>query len=87
MAAGTIILAHNSGGPKLDIVVEYNRKKTGFLATDEESYTSAMETIFGMSDEEQLEIRSNARESVKQFSDDEFETGFITATEFLFRRS
>ncbi|EPQ14371.1 GDP-Man:Man(3)GlcNAc(2)-PP-Dol alpha-1,2-mannosyltransferase, partial [Myotis brandtii] len=32
MAAGTIILAHNSGGPKLDIVIPYEGEVTGFLA-------------------------------------------------------
>ncbi|XP_064636019.1 GDP-Man:Man(3)GlcNAc(2)-PP-Dol alpha-1,2-mannosyltransferase-like isoform X2 [Lineus longissimus] len=87
MAAGTIILAHNSGGPKLDIVTEYHGKKTGFLASDEESYAKAMKTIFDMSEAERLEIRSNARESVKRFSDDDFEAGFVAATEVLLQRS
>ncbi|XP_068121149.1 GDP-Man:Man(3)GlcNAc(2)-PP-Dol alpha-1,2-mannosyltransferase [Hyperolius riggenbachi] len=85
MAAGTIILAHNSGGPKLDIVVPYEGQKTGFLADGEESYASAMEHILCLSEHERLQIRQNARRSVSRFSDQEFETNFLSATELLFK--
>jgi alpha-1,2-mannosyltransferase len=84
MAAGTIMLAHNSGGPKLDIVIEYDGKPTGFLASDVDSYASALRTIFSLSAEEQLSIRMNARESVKRFSDANFEEKFLEATRNLF---
>lgn len=49
MAAGTIVLAHKSGDPKLDIVVPYEGGQTGFLADSEDSYTAAMETILELS--------------------------------------
>eukprot|EP00061_Rhincodon_typus_P011224 g36087.t1 len=63
MAAGTVILAHNSGGPKLDIVVPHNGVQTGFLADSEESYADAMKNILSLSPEKRLEIRKNARQS------------------------
>ncbi|XP_072253508.1 GDP-Man:Man(3)GlcNAc(2)-PP-Dol alpha-1,2-mannosyltransferase-like [Leuresthes tenuis] len=83
MAAGTIVLAHKSGGPKLDIVVPHQGSQTGFLADSEDSYAAAMETILTLSPSARLEIRRNARESVGRFSDQEFETCFLDATESL----
>ncbi|XP_048388948.1 GDP-Man:Man(3)GlcNAc(2)-PP-Dol alpha-1,2-mannosyltransferase isoform X2 [Stegostoma tigrinum] len=84
MAAGTVILAHNSGGPKLDIVVPHNGVQTGFLADSEESYADAMKNILSLSPEKRLEIRKSARQSVSKFSDQEFETSFISAVELFF---
>ncbi|CAH1777960.1 unnamed protein product, partial [Owenia fusiformis] len=85
MAAGTVILAHNSGGPKLDIVIEYNEKPTGFLADSEETYAEKMAAIFKLTEQERLEYSINARESVTRFSEEEFEVGFLNSTEVLFR--
>ncbi|XP_075707886.1 GDP-Man:Man(3)GlcNAc(2)-PP-Dol alpha-1,2-mannosyltransferase [Rhinoderma darwinii] len=85
MAAGTIILAHNSGGPKLDIVIPYEGHDTGFLADTEEGYASAMDRILTLSEDNRLQIRQNARRSVSRFSDQEFEVHFISATELLFK--
>ncbi|XP_030056302.1 GDP-Man:Man(3)GlcNAc(2)-PP-Dol alpha-1,2-mannosyltransferase isoform X3 [Microcaecilia unicolor] len=84
MAAGTIILAHNSGGPKLDIVVPYQASATGFLADSEESYAAAIAQILSLSPQQRLCIRQNARQSVDRFSDQEFETNFLSAVEQLF---
>ncbi|KAM8749127.1 GDP-Man:Man(3)GlcNAc(2)-PP-Dol alpha-1,2-mannosyltransferase-like [Acanthopagrus schlegelii] len=86
MAAGTIVLAHKSGGPKLDIVVPYEGGQTGFLADSEDSYAAAMETILTLSPSARLEIRRNARRSVERFSDQEFEFCFLAATESLMTR-
>ncbi|KAI5618381.1 GDP-Man:Man(3)GlcNAc(2)-PP-Dol alpha-1,2-mannosyltransferase isoform 1 [Silurus asotus] len=83
MAAGTVILAHRSGGPKLDIVVPYEGGSTGLLADDEDSYADAMERILNMTAAARLEIRSRARQSVSRFSDREFEASFLAATEPL----
>ncbi|XP_070832236.1 GDP-Man:Man(3)GlcNAc(2)-PP-Dol alpha-1,2-mannosyltransferase-like [Chaetodon trifascialis] len=83
MAAGTIVLAHKSGGPKLDIVVPYEGGQTGFLADTEDSYAAAMETILSLSPSARLEIRRNGRRSVERFSDQEFEESFLAATEPL----
>ncbi|XP_068428476.1 GDP-Man:Man(3)GlcNAc(2)-PP-Dol alpha-1,2-mannosyltransferase-like [Clinocottus analis] len=86
MAAGTIVLAHKSGGPKLDIVVPYEGGQTGFLADSEDSYAAAMEAILALSPSARLEIRHNARRSVERFSDQEFEACFLAAMESLMRQ-
>ncbi|XP_055040576.1 GDP-Man:Man(3)GlcNAc(2)-PP-Dol alpha-1,2-mannosyltransferase [Misgurnus anguillicaudatus] len=83
MAAGTIILAHKSGGPKLDIVVPYDGGPTGFLADDEDSYADAMERILSMTPAARLEIRRRARMSATRFSDQEFESSLLAAIEPL----
>ncbi|XP_022800947.1 GDP-Man:Man(3)GlcNAc(2)-PP-Dol alpha-1,2-mannosyltransferase-like [Stylophora pistillata] len=84
MASGAIVLAHDSGGPRMDIVIEWEGKPTGFLASDKKSYASAMETIFSLSLEERNVIRCNARNSVSRFSEKTFENGFLQCTEPLF---
>uniref|UniRef100_A0A8D3AEL3 GDP-Man:Man(3)GlcNAc(2)-PP-Dol alpha-1,2-mannosyltransferase n=1 Tax=Scophthalmus maximus TaxID=52904 RepID=A0A8D3AEL3_SCOMX len=83
MAAGTVVLAHKSGGPKMDIVVPYEGGPTGFLADSEDGYAAAMETILALSPAARLEIRRNARRSVERFSDQEFEACFLAAMEPL----
>ncbi|XP_053141076.1 GDP-Man:Man(3)GlcNAc(2)-PP-Dol alpha-1,2-mannosyltransferase isoform X2 [Hemicordylus capensis] len=85
MAAGTIILAHNSGGPKLDIVVPYEGNITGFLAENEESYAETMAYIFSLSSAKRLKIRQNARQSVRRFSEQEFDEAFLLSVEELFK--
>lgn len=83
MAAGTIVLAHKSGGPKLDIVVPHEGRQTGFLADSEDSYAAAMETILALAPSARLEMRRAARKSVGRFSDQEFEACFLSAMESL----
>jgi len=84
MAAGVIALAHNSGGPKLDIVLKWKEKETGFLASDEEGYSQAMSTIFSMNSKTVENMRLVARESVQQrFSETIFENEFIKHVEPL----
>ncbi|KAM4684185.1 GDP-Man:Man(3)GlcNAc(2)-PP-Dol alpha-1,2-mannosyltransferase isoform 3-T3 [Amazona ochrocephala] len=85
MAAGTVILAHNSGGPKLDIVVPFEGHITGFLAENEDSYAERMAHILSLSPEKRLEIRENARRSVRRFSDQHFEETFLLSVEPLFK--
>lgn len=83
MAAGNVILAHKSGGPKLDIVVPYEGGQTGFLANDEDSYAEAMEQILALPPATRMQIRRNARQSVWRFSDQEFNACFLAAMEPL----
>ncbi|CAG8483898.1 8426_t:CDS:2 [Ambispora leptoticha] len=74
MAAGLITIAHNSGGPKMDIVVDHNGYKTGFLATDPQTYADAIYTILSLSPDEYNTIRVNARNHVvNKFSVSVFE--------------
>lgn len=76
MAAGVIPLAHNSGGPKLDIVVNYNGQLTGFLAASVEDYAKQLAHIFSMSEDQQFAIQKNARASATRFSDEQFASDF-----------
>ncbi len=74
MAAGLITIAHNSGGPKSDIIVPYT---DGYLASTEEEYAVAMnDALDGLSSEKKTSIRRYAQESSKRFSDDVFTTSF-----------
>jgi glycosyltransferase involved in cell wall biosynthesis len=50
MAAGAITVAHDSGGPRADIVVPYSGVPTGFLATTPAQYADALEAIFSAVD-------------------------------------
>ncbi|XP_061548791.1 GDP-Man:Man(3)GlcNAc(2)-PP-Dol alpha-1,2-mannosyltransferase-like isoform X1 [Phycodurus eques] len=83
MAAGTVVLAHKSGGPKLDIVVPYEGMRTGFLADSEDDYAAAMDTILTLTPEQRAQIRRNARRSVMRFSDQEFQASFLAACDSL----
>jgi len=83
MAAGTVVLAHDSGGPKLDIVVDHNGQRTGFLASDADSYAACLNSIFSLDADKLMNIRRNARESVKRFSDARFSETFLSVTEPL----
>ncbi|XP_065058510.1 GDP-Man:Man(3)GlcNAc(2)-PP-Dol alpha-1,2-mannosyltransferase-like [Rhopilema esculentum] len=86
MAAGVIALAHDSGGPKLDIVTKWNEEKTGFLASDVTGYSASISEIFQKDREEREEIRQNAKESVQhRFSEKIFEDEFLKCTEHLLR--
>ena len=84
MAAGTIILAHNSGGPKMDIVIDFEGQRTGFLAHDVDTYAAAIQEIFTLSPQGRQDICTAARKSVDRFSEKKFEQGFLDATEELF---
>jgi len=78
MAAGVIPIAHNSGGPKEDIIVLHHHKKIGFLATTAEEYASHIEEIFSHP-EEAAHIRRNARIFAEKFSDEAFSNLFLDA--------
>ncbi|CAO3642300.1 unnamed protein product [Cunninghamella blakesleeana] len=62
-AAGLIPVAHKSAGPKMDIVIEYDGKPTGFLADDVESFADCLHTALSLSEQEYKVIAANARAS------------------------
>jgi alpha-1,2-mannosyltransferase len=82
MAAGAIVLAHQSGGPKMDIIDE---GETGFLASDIDSYATKMRQILEMKSDERREIREHARESVDRFSTKNFEEKFMEPLNTMLR--
>lgn len=69
MAGGAIVVAHDSGGPQMDII---KNGTTGFLASSPDEYADKMAHIISMKDEQLDRIRSEARDDVKRFSDDSF---------------
>jgi len=72
-AAGVVPIANNSGGPLLDIVLEYDHQKTGLLAKTVEEYASAMAYLLSHP-EETGKIQEHAREhAIQKFSDEIFD--------------
>ncbi|KAF3942874.1 hypothetical protein CMV_030511 [Castanea mollissima] len=78
MAAGAIPIAHNSAGPKMDIVLE-DGLQTGFLACSVEEYADAILKIMRMSESERLEMAAAARSRAGRFSEQRFYQDFKTA--------
>ena len=91
MAAGLIVIAHNSGGPKSDIVVPYPHIRqdnssartttTGFLATTVEEYAERIHYIMSLDTNEVSAVRQNAMQSAARFTDEVFAQSFTTAME------
>lgn len=77
MAAGLVMLAHNSAGPKMDIVVPYRGQNSGFLAETEEQYCDSLYSIYKMDSKKRSYIREAAREQVKKFSQEKFNSDFL----------
>lgn len=77
MAAGLIVVAHNSGGPKSDIVVPWHGGiVTGYLASTPDEYAAAIYKALTLSPEAALKLRRAARESSQRFSDQAFAKEF-----------
>lgn len=73
MAAGLLVVAHDSGGPKTDIVTVGN-KATGFRATTADEYADAIYmALEGMTNDEKEAMREGAQASATRFSDDSFD--------------
>lgn len=87
MAAGTIMLAHDSGGPQMDIVLPIDGKREtqpiGFLAATKDEYVRLIVHIVDMTRSERDAVRIAARKSVSRFSEKEFERKWNVAIEPL----
>ena len=74
MAAGLIPLAHNSAGPKMDIVT------VGYLAETAEEYATQLDAILRLTPTARVSIQRAAREvAVTRFSEKTFSDGFCNA--------
>lgn len=71
--------AHNSAGPKMDIVVAEEGKKTGFLAKTVEEYADAIIEICSMKESERFEMADAARRRSAKFSEQRFYDDFKAA--------
>ncbi|KAH7359964.1 hypothetical protein BKA66DRAFT_215570, partial [Pyrenochaeta sp. MPI-SDFR-AT-0127] len=68
-AAGLISVVNDSGGPKLDIVVEVDGKPTGFHATTTKQYAEGFHKALSLSPSETFAMRQRARKSADRFTD------------------
>ena len=85
MAAGCVMVAHASGGPREDIVVEWQQQQTGYVAETEEQFVSWLIEVVNMRAADREALAATAREAVRtKFSLDVFEASFLRATEKLF---
>ncbi|KHN99215.1 alpha-1,2-mannosyltransferase alg11 [Metarhizium album ARSEF 1941] len=80
-AAGLISVVHDSGGPKLDIVVEVDGEPTGYHATSEEEFARGFEKALSQSDP--LAMRRRARKSAIRFTEEEFAKKWVYETSRL----
>jgi alpha-1,2-mannosyltransferase len=76
MAAGLLVVAHNSGGPKQDIIVPFQGRQIGFLATSDLEFASAINEALSLNPTESRRMRDSARQASMKFSDDSFQTSF-----------
>ncbi|OAF71682.1 GDP-Man:Man(3)GlcNAc(2)-PP-Dol alpha-1,2-mannosyltransferase [Intoshia linei] len=79
MAAGVPVIAHNSGGPKLDIICENQNKNDicGKLAVQPEEYAECLFNYYHMNNSQLDVIISNARNKSLKFDDNIFIRNFI----------
>ena len=82
-AAGLISVVNDSGGPKRDIVIEYDGGPTGFHASTAKEYSQAFLKALKLSSEEKTAMRIRARSSAKRFSQAQFDRGWIDVAENL----
>ncbi|KAG9204470.1 asparagine-linked glycosylation protein [Epicoccum nigrum] len=76
-AAGLISVVNNSGGPKIDIVVDIDGKPTGFHATTADEYAEGFRKALTLSPQETLAMRQRARKSAGRFTDREFAEAWL----------
>lgn len=79
-----IPIAHRSGGPQADIVVdeetEAGPQRTGYLAATLEEYCRAITTVLEMEQRDRLKIAAAAqRRAATMFSTEQFDKAFISA--------
>merc|ERR1712083_1209538 len=84
MAAGLMTVAHRSGGPLMDIIVEETGSRNGFLAVNSKEYAAQVAYILSMTEDARETIRARAKASVNMFSSQQFESGWLRAVQPLF---
>ena len=75
MAAGAIPIAHNSAGPRMDIVT----KETGYLVETAEQCAAAMAAVLGMSESDRVAMAALGRRRAELFTQERFQQGFLGA--------
>jgi alpha-1,2-mannosyltransferase len=84
MAAGAVPVAHDSAGPRADIVVPRGGAaaggpRPGRLADSEAGFADALAELIVMPEEERLALAQAARDAAGRFSEEAFAAGFLAA--------
>lgn len=81
MAAGAVPVAHDSAGPRADIVVaeEPGAPRPGFLASSVEGFADAMQEALCMPEERRLALAARARTAAAAFSEEVFAADLLAA--------
>ena len=74
-ANSVIPIAHNSAGPKFDII-EHSR--TGFLANNESDFVDLLQKVACLSESDVTTIKSRMHKSCQRFSENSFNQHFRT---------
>jgi alpha-1,2-mannosyltransferase len=82
-AAGLIPVVHNSGGPKLDIVIPYGGEPTGYHAETEEQFAEAFRRVTSMSREDTIAMRLRGRANAKRFTEEVFAEKWVSEMDHL----
>ncbi|KAL2149680.1 hypothetical protein VTH82DRAFT_8332 [Thermothelomyces myriococcoides] len=69
-AAGLVSVVHDSGGPKMDIVVDIDGEPTGFHASTASEFADGFKKALSLPDP--YTVRQRARQSAKRFTEEEF---------------
>ncbi len=83
LAAGLIPVVHDSGGPKLDIVLPHEGKPTGYHAETAEGFAEAYRRVMQMEPEERYAMRARARERAKTFTEEAFARKWVEQVQKL----
>jgi len=86
MAAGLLTIAHRSGGPLMDIIIEETGSRNGFLASTPQEYAAQIAYVLSMTKEGKEGVQERARSSVNLFSSQKFDSGWTRATDSLFKK-
>ncbi|KAI9761162.1 MAG: asparagine-linked glycosylation protein [Chaenotheca gracillima] len=84
-AAGLVSVVHDSGGPKEDIVVDYDGGPTGFHGTTADEFAAAFEKALALPAKETMVMRRRARASAQRFTEAEFAKRWIVQMERLIK--
>lgn len=79
MAAGLIAVVHDSAGPRMDIVVEFQGARTGFRATDVQSFAECYASAMRLERAECVAMRRRAQKSSARFSEEVFASAWQRA--------
>lgn len=82
-AAGLVSVVHNSGGPKLDIVVDVEGGATGYHAETPGEFAEGFAWGLGLPPKEVVAMRSRARKSAGRFTEEVFAEAWLDALEAL----